>query len=230
MTFSLRKVLAVTGAVLLMGAGGSNLLKADTIAYTTSGTESDLGAYGLSGIEFTLSQNIDLTQLGYTGLSLGGGDAPHVTVFQVGTGLSDLTQLYDTGNIIGSVTSTGQSTSTGAPSFVAVTGGPLTLTAGNTYLITAPSYWAATFTSAGVTPLDGAVFGSTSFLTTGPGNWSGWPNPGYTFTSLSAASPANVPTVANFQYNVAAVPEPSTYVMLGVGFAILLFGLRRRSA
>ena len=230
MTSSLRKVLAVTGAALLMGAGSANLLKADTIAYTTSGTETDLGAYGLSGIEFTLTQNIDVTQLGFTGLSLGGGDAPHVTVFQVVSGLGNLSQIYDTGDINSFVTSTGQGTGTAAPSFVAVTGGPLTLTAGNTYLITAPAYWAATFDSTGVTPLDGAVFSGTSFLTTGPGNWNGWANSGYTFTNLTAASSANVPTVANFQYNVAAVPEPSTYVMLGAGFAVLLFGLRRRSA
>jgi len=69
-----------------MLAYASPVIHADTVAYTSTGTETDLGSYGLSGIEFTLNMNINVTQLGFTALSLGGGDAPQVTVWQVGSG------------------------------------------------------------------------------------------------------------------------------------------------
>lgn len=129
------------------------VLRADTVAYTSTGTETDLGGYGLSGIEFTLNMNINVTQLGFTALSLGGGDTPQVTVWQVGSG-GALTQLYTTGNILGSVTSTGQGTSTGAFSYVPVSS-TLSLSSGDTYLVTAPAYWAATYDSSGVSVAGG---------------------------------------------------------------------------
>src|ERR1700744_1208950 len=90
-------------ACALLIASAPILLRAQTTAYTTSGLETDLGNYGLSGVEFQLNMNINVTSVGFTALSLGGGDAPQVTVWQVGSG-GALTQLYTTGNILGSVT------------------------------------------------------------------------------------------------------------------------------
>lgn len=209
------------------------VVHADTPAYVATGTETDLGAYGISGIEFTLNENIQITQLGFTALSLGGGDTPQVTVWQVGAG-GALTQLYTTGNILGSVTSYPEGTGEGTPSFVPVSTS-LLLTAGNTYLVTAPAYWAATYDSGSITTADGGVFNSTSFLTTGPGGWHDWSNSSYlggapNVSSFSLASGVSVPGEANFEFTTAevAVPEPSTYALIGGGMAALALMLRRR--
>jgi hypothetical protein len=216
-----------------MLACASPSLRADTAAYVSTGTENDLGGFGISGVEFTLNMNIDVTQLGYTPLSLGGGDAPSVTVWQVGAG-GALTLLYNTGDILGSVSSTGQGTSTGVFNYVPVSS-TLTLTAGNTYLVSAPAYWAATYDSSGVTTAGGGVFSSTSFLK--GGSWNGWDNSGYftgapNISAFGVASSPQTPSEANFQFTVdsVVVPEPSTYALLGAGFAFLVFHLRRRRA
>jgi len=216
-----------------MLAYASPVIHADTVAYTSTGTETDLGSYGLSGIEFTLNMNINVTQLGFTALSLGGGDAPQVTVWQVGSG-GVLTQLYTTGDILGSVTSTGQGTSTGAFSYVPVSS-TLSLSSGSTYLVTAPAYWAATYDSSGVTVAGGGVFSSTSFVLD-PG-FAGWSNASYlggspNLSSFGTPSGSFTPSEANFQFTVqeVTVPEPSTYALLGAGVAFLFFHLRRRRA
>jgi len=196
-------------------------------AYTTSGTETDEGAYGLSGYEFTVNQNINLTALGFTALSLGGGDAPHVTLWNANAGVGSLSQIYDTGNIITSVNSTPANTPPGgAPSFVSV-GTPIELTVGNTYLITAPAYWVATFNSSGIT--NGSAIGTSTFLTNGLGQWNGWPNTGYTFSTLTAAPAGITPTTPNFEYTVVVVPEPATYAMFGLGFLVLVVAMRKRA-
>jgi len=219
----MKRLLVVACVSLAACAVTSGRCAADTVAYTTSGVQSDLAAYGLSGFEFTVSQDINVTELGFTGISLGGGDAPHVTLFNASSGLGSLTQMYDTGNILSSTTSYGAGTpGTAAPSYVSV-GTPIELVTGQTYLITAPAYWAATYATGTVTP--NSIFASSSFLTTGPGNWSGWANSGYNFSNLTAAVGA-IPTEANFEYTVA--PEPSTYIMLGLGLAALVV-MRRRS-
>ncbi len=216
----------------------SSPLQAQTQAYTAAPltTENDLGGYGMSGIEFTLNENINVTSLGFTALSLG-GDTPQVTLWQVGGG-GALTQIYTTGNIIGSVTSYPQGTDQGIPSFVSV-GTPLALSSGDTYLVTAPAYWASTFPSSSVSVASGP-FSSTSFLTTNPTNvndWQGWANSAYlggspNLSSFSLASSSTIPTEANFQFTTSAssVPEPSTYAMLGTSLALLALIARRRRA
>ena len=230
MKLSIQKALVVASIALLTCTSTAIQSRADTVAYTTSGTETDLGDYGLAGFEFTPSENIDITALGYTGLSLG-GDAPHVTLWDASAGLGSLSQIYDTGNILGSVVSAPAGAGLGSPSFVSV-GTPIALTAGKTYLITAPAYWAATFTSAGIAITDPSAFSSTQFLADNTGFFAngGWANTGYTFTSLTAAPAGNVPTIANFEFTVVSAPEPSTYAMLGAGLLALTIMVRRRTA
>jgi len=117
---------------------------ADTVAYTTvPTTESDVSAYGLSGILFTPTLNIDLTEVGFTAISLGGGDTPQVTLWSVNQNTDALTQVYTTGNIYSSVTSEQVYNPPTQPvptssSYVSV-GTPIELYAGQTYLLTAPA-------------------------------------------------------------------------------------------
>jgi hypothetical protein len=235
-----QKTLVVACAALItcLASGGSSM--ADTIAYTypaaPSALENDTGGTGMTGFEFTLNQNIDVTQLGFTALSLGGGDTPHVSLWSVGPG-GALSLVYDTGNILSSVTSTGQGSESAAFSYVSV-GTPIALSSGSTYLVTAPSYWAANFPSSSVTTA--SAFSSTSFVT--DGGWSGsWANSSYagftgpglggTSGTLADFSTSSTPvtTEADFQYTVVAAPEPSTYLMFGLGLAALVIGIRRRS-
>jgi len=217
----------------------SGFLHADTVAYSATGTETDLGAYGLSGIEFTLNSNINVTSLGFSALSLNtAGDMPQVTVWQVGSG-GTLTQLYTTGNIVSDVITQGTNENLNAQAatftYVPVSSS-LLLSSGNTYLVTAPAYWVATYDSSGISTAGGGVFTSTSFES-GPG-WNGnWDNTSYlgaspNISSFSASSSSAIPAVADFQFNVdeVAVPEPSTYALLGAGVAFLVLHLRRRRA
>jgi hypothetical protein len=208
---------------------------AATVAYTTvPTTETDLALYGLSGILFTPTLNIDLTEVGFTAISIGGGDTPQLTLWSVNTNTDALTQIYTTGNINSSVTNDQVYDPPTLPvptsaSYVSV-GTPIELYAGQTYLLTAPAYWAATYASSDVTA--NAVLGDVSYVTTGPGNWSGWANSDYNLSDLTAASSSAVPAEANFMFNVdpdQSVPEPSTYALLGAGFALLLVRLRRRA-
>lgn len=230
---NLRKFLIMASLALVACCVSYQRASADTIAYTTSGTETDLGNYGLVGFEFTVNQNINLTALGFTGLSLSGADTPHVTLFNATASLAAPTLIYDTGDILGSVANNGQGTGTGAPSFVSV-GTPISLVVGQTYLITAPSYWTATFDSSGIST--SSVFGSTSFLTTssagdGGGLFNGWPNSGYNFANFTSDPSGFIATTPNFEYTLSSTPapEPSTYLMLGAGLLALVV-LRKRMA
>lgn len=211
----LRAVLA--GVLLLNVSSGS---AATTLGYTenttTTASGAQLGAFGLAGFEFTPTTNMQITELGFYALSIGGGDAPHVSVFQVVNGSVDpTTPLYDTGNILTSIVN-----NTGAWTYVPVTI-ELDLTAGNTYLITAPVYWIASYTDTS-TFTYGAEISNQTFVATGPGNWSGWANSAYNFDNLYATDTAY--TSANFQYVV--TPEPSTYAML-IGGLCALIGFRK---
>ena len=233
MKSSVKKVLVVACLALMPFVTVATRSFAQTPAYITTSpaSENDQGGYGQSGFEFTPSENLDLTDLGFTALSLGGGDTPHVTLWNATAGLSSLSLMYDTGDILGSVTSTGQGTHSGVPSFVSV-GAPILLTAGNTYLITAPAYWESTFPlgTIAIAP----VYTSDQFLS--DGGWTNWDptNTVYNNASLVPANPSFTPTAANFEFTVPtpppAAPEPSTYVLIGLGLAALVVIRRRRAA
>jgi hypothetical protein len=224
-----QKMWLAVGALACMSAVTLSTADADMIAYSVAGTETDKSGQGLSGVEFTPAQNIDLTQLGFTALSLGGGDAPHVTLFNATAGLNALVQIYDTGDILSSVTSYPDSSGTIAPvSYVSV-GTPIPLAAGQTYLVTAPAYWAPTFNASNVTVNNPAVLGSVSYLYNGNGNWSGWANSGYTFSTLTGDPSAEYVTTADFQYTVPA-PEPASLGLVAVTSLGLLARHRRRTA
>ena len=226
MKTSFQKILTVACAALITSAAAVTLAHADTPALTIAGTETDLGGYGLTGFEFTVNQDINLTQLGFNALSLGGGDAPHVTLWNATAGLGSLTQIYDTGDILGQVTSNPAGGQNAALSYVSV-GTSIELVTGQTYLISAPAYWVPTYASTSITT--DPVLASASFLQTGNGTWNGWANAGYNFANLVAAPNTQFPATVSFQYTDATVPEPSTYVMLGAGLAVLVIVLRRRA-
>ena len=155
-----------------------------------------------------------------------------------------MTLIYDTGNILSSVTSTGEGTESAALSFVSV-GTPIALSSGDTYMVTAPAYWAATFPSSDIATAP-SVFSSSGFFT--DGSWGGWANSNYNgfnagseggglsgtsgnFDDFTVASTNDIPVEADFQYIVpAAVPEPTTWSMFGAGILCLLAMFRWRAA
>jgi PEP-CTERM motif len=186
--------------------------QADTTAFDVNAApDSTPGATGLVGFEFTLNQDIYLTQLGFYAQSINGGDAPHVALLDVTSGqINPPTVLYDTGNL-----NTG-SLVDGAMNYVSVLT-PILLTMGNTYEITAPAYFAQQFDSTAGFSLGGAI--QTISYEKGDG-WDGWdagngvPVQIYDYTDQSATSPGAYVS-ADFQYT--PVPEPATYALLGIG-------------
>jgi PEP-CTERM motif len=178
---------------------------------------------GLVGFEFTLNQDIYLTQLGFYAQNINGGDAPHVALLDITSGQANPpTVLYDTGNL-----NTG-SLVDGAMNYFSVLT-PILLTMGNTYEITAPAYFAQQFDSSAGFSLGSAI--QTIAYEKG-GSWNGWdagngvPDQIYDYADQTATSPGAYVT-ANFQYTTA--PEPSTYTLLGMGVLALTFLHRRNT-
>ncbi len=163
-------------------------------AYATSGTETDLAAYGLAGIRFVPNKSITLTHLGFTALSLSGGDSPHVSVWQIVAGTASL--LYDTGNILSQITSYPEGTGLHPINYVSLTT-PIQLSAGATYLITAPIYWCPTFDSSSISEV--LDFDSFYFVKS-TSTWGGWGNFAYDPTTLIPPTPTQTPTAVNFKY------------------------------
>lgn len=243
-TMSQKFVIAAGVALVTFAFCGSHSV-ADTLAYTyptapdtnlpgppTPGSagETDLAAYGLSGLEFTLSQNITVTQLGFTPLSLGGGDTPQVTLWQIGAG-GAITQLATTGELPAADWNSQPSNNQSAQlTFMSIT--PVNLTSGDTYLVTAPAYWAATFASSNITYAS-SVFTSNTFVNdTDPSGWQTWSNSSYSVSNISTfatASTGAIPVEADFQFTESSVPEPSTWSMFGAGILFLWVMLRRRA-
>ena len=220
---SLRALLIVASTAIIASTSAS-LRADDTIAFNEiAAPDSHPASTGLVGFEFTVNQNIDLTQLGFYAESIGGGDAPQVSLFDVTSGFTaSPTPLYQTGNLVGSVPN--------EPgwNYVSV-GTPILLTVGSTYAVTAPIYFSEQYNSTAAFTYGSAISTPTYLLDPG---WNGWANSGYNFTSLAATSPgANLS--ANFKYTLAPVieaPEPSTYALLGLGLFALVHRLRRQTA
>ena len=221
-----KNIVVASAALLAFSVLALPSQAADTIGFNENApADSTPAASGLVGFEFTLNQDIDLTQLGFYTQSIGGGDSPHVSLFDITSGITAApTPMYDTGNLVASLpVSPGWN-------YVSV-GTPILLTVGKTYLVSAPLYFSEQYASTTGFTLGGALASGTYVK---GGGWTGsWANSSYDFTSLSATSPgANIS--ADFKYTLAPtttlqVPEPSTYAMLGAGLLTLLIAVRRRA-
>lgn len=188
---------------------GFSAAKADTIAYTHPAVDERTAGTGVVGMNFSVTTAIDVTQLGFYGDAMGGGDTPWVA-------------LFDASNMSTPLASITTYASTNGWQYIAL-GAPVTLTVGNTYRIVAPAYWSPRYPDA-----SGFTFGpeisSVSF--SAPTGWGGWGTP--SFGSVATATMPNV--TGNFQYTVSAIPEPSTYAALaGLGVLGMAVVRRRRS-
>ena len=217
---------------------------AQTAAFVTSGTATGVAGTGLVGFEFTVNQDIDLTQLGFFAEALG-GDTPHVALLNVTAGQTNPPDvLYDTGNIISDCSTVypAGTLTTGSLTFNYVSvGTPIELFTGQTYEITAPLYWTQDFSNNGTTTNGdsgftlGSVIQTASFMI--GGGWNGWDNGNgvptqvYDYTAQTAegtytagGAPTGTAHVsANFLYTTIAVPEPQTWAMFFGGIASLAF-------
>lgn len=213
---------ADTTAVTISGTGTANIYGASS---TPAGT-------GLVGIQFTLNQNINLTALGFYAQSIG-ADHPHVAVLDITGGQSNPpVVLYDTGDL----TTQGLLNNATMQYFSLAT--PLLLTTGKTYEISAPIYFAEQFGQSGVIGSGtagfsyGGALATVSFLQ--GGGWNGWdqtngvPTQVYDYTAQTAQT-SSVNVSSDFMYTL-AIPEPSTYVLMGLGGFGLLFMRRRKLA
>lgn len=200
-------------------------LRAQLIAFNENAApDSTPSGIGLVAFEFTVNENITVTQLGFYAQSIGGGDAPHVSLLDLSVplvaGQPDV--LADTGNI------NTPSNIPNDPGWNYYTITPVELTAGTTYAVSAPVYFPEQYNSTAGFTLGSAIATSSFEVDLG---WNGWDNSAYNFASLASSAPGAY-VGANFVYTVdeTEVPEPSTYALLGAGVIFLVLHLRRRQA
>ena len=193
-------------SALSLGVGSAS---ASVVAYTEAGAFSTPAGYGGGGFNFTLSSSITITSLGFYALSIGDGDAPHVSLWNVTTS----TLLTDSGNLRGTLTNDQWNYTT--------LGTPITLTPGDTYQVSAPAYFLNEYTNASGFSY-GAEINAVGFVNK-TGGWGGWSQAAPYTNSISTPAVS-----ANFQYDVAVVPEPSVDAALLAGAAGLYLLCRRR--
>ena len=163
---------------------------------------------GLFGMDFTVTSAITVDSLGFLGVALGGGDTPKVTLNNITTGTLLAESDWSAGAAVNGWN-------------YQPLGTPITLTAGDTYQITAAAYWSTQYADTSAFTF-GPQISSIQFKQ-GDG-WSGW-------VTGTATTPVTSPNItANFTYTVAAVPEPSSLLMLTVGGIGMVSLLRRRKS
>lgn len=179
---------------------------AAVLAFQEAGTSQDLAGQGISGFNFTLDTPISVTELGFYGVSMGGGDTPWVAIY-------DVTNNVQVASITNFQPNNGwQYLSLGTP---------VVLSPGVTYQVVATAYWTPQYTDTNSFTF-GAEINPIGF-TTPPGAWGGWGTPSMATAPITTT--ANV--TANFQYD--PVPEPATVLLACGGLAATLI-FRRRSS
>lgn len=195
----------------VLALGLSVAAAAPIIAYTENAiADQDLAGYGVTAFNFKANTAIQVTDLGFFALSIGGGDAPTVALWNVTTN----NQLAVTPSFVPGVVA-------GWNYYTLATA--ITLNTTDTYQVVAPIYWVPTYNSTA-----GFTFGSaitSPVFVKSAGGWGGWAQPGAPVTTIET-SPFS--TGANFKYD--AVPEPSTYALLLMGLGAVLLYRRRLQA
>ncbi len=192
-------------AVFFIGFSAASA--APIIAYTEGGTSTSAAGTGLVGFNFTVNTDISVTQLGWYGEAVGGGDTPWVAIYNTANSATPLASI-----------TTGFTTTPGWQYQSLVT--PITLTTGNTYQVVATLYWTQKFDPASFSY--GTEINAVGFTT--PGGWGGWGTP-LMATNGITSTPS---LAANFQYD--PVPEPSTCALLMISLGSVMFYRRRPAA
>ncbi len=178
------------------------------LMYVESGTAVNAAGYGNAGVSFQVTESIEVTELSFFGLSLGGADTP-------------LAQLWnaDTNTQLGIVNWAGGEAGAGWNSKALASS--VTLNTGVNYQIQAVAYWVPRYAD-DTSFTFGSEISNPSFHH--DAGWGGWTAP--TATIGGAALTSDLPNMVNFTYNT--IPEPSTWIMTLSGMGLLLVAMRRR--
>jgi len=196
--------ISVSKRISLLAVSGflASLTAHADLMFVESGATNDLAAYGDIGMTFQVNTAISVTELGYFGLSLSGGDTPYVQLWN-----------DDSDTQLGVVNWAGGEA--GAGWNYKLLSSAILLTPGVNYQIQGVGYWVRRYD-------DDALFtyapeiDNSSVTFKHDGGWGGWG----VLPAPSASTIATAPTAVNF--NFTAVPEPATALLMLSG----LFGLR----
>ncbi len=193
---TLRMAGCVAGAILFAGAARADLM------YAEGGTPTALAAYGDIGITFQVNTAISVTDLGFFGMSMGGGDTPWVQLWN-----------DDTDTQLGVVNfSAGEAGSGWNDKALAA---PIILMPGVNYQVQTTAYWVNEY------PDDssftyGSAINASSVAFYNDAGFSGWGVNAAPSTTDAGAAPA----MARLTYTI--VPEPSVAVLTLLGLAGLM--------